>query len=141
MDYKGLVDEFFQNISKSPKMPFQKKVNDLSHGERSILGYLTFIHNDVTSGELSEKLCLSTPRIAAALKNLAKKGYIERSRNDKDKRLVIVSITPIGRTFVMEEHEEAKRIVEQTFRKLGEHDAKEFVRIVKRIEEIHKEME
>jgi MarR family transcriptional regulator, organic hydroperoxide resistance regulator len=141
MDYKDLVEEFFQNISKSPKMPFQKKVNELSHGERSILGYLTFKQNDVTSGDLSEKLFLSTPRVAAALKNLAKKGYIERNRDKDDKRLVIVSITPIGRTFVMEEHEEAKRIVEQTFRKLGEHDAKEFVRIVKRIEEIHSEME
>jgi MarR family transcriptional regulator, organic hydroperoxide resistance regulator len=122
-------------------MPFQKKVDDLSHGERRILGFLTFWKNEATSGELSEKLFLSTPRVAAALNSLSKKGFIERNKDENDKRIVIVTITDAGKSFMMEEHEEALSMLEKTLQKLGEKDAKEFVRILKRISEIATEDE
>ena len=68
MDYKALAIELVRNMTKSPRMPFQKKVDDISQGERRILGYLTFFKNGgASSGELSEKLFLSTPRVASAL--------------------------------------------------------------------------
>jgi MarR family transcriptional regulator, organic hydroperoxide resistance regulator len=136
MDYKALANELVNNMMKSPKMQFQKKVDDLSQGEKRILGYLTFWNNGVSSGELSERLFLSTPRVASALNSLSKKGFIERQRDENDKRIVIVTITETGKSFVMEEHEEAISMLEKTLQKLGEKDAKEFVRILKRITEI-----
>jgi MarR family transcriptional regulator, organic hydroperoxide resistance regulator len=136
MDYKALANELVNNMMKSPKMQFQKKVDDLSQGEKRILGYLTFWNNGVSSGELSERLFLSTPRVASALNSLSKKGFIERQRDENDKRIVIVTITETGKSFVMEEHEEAISMLEKTLQKLGEEDAKEFVRILKRITEI-----
>ncbi|OLS40984.1 MarR family winged helix-turn-helix transcriptional regulator [Bacillus sp. MRMR6] len=139
MDYRLLANELFQSMIRAPKMPFQKKVDDISHGERKILGYLTFGKNGATSGELSEHLDLSTPRVASALNSLSKKGFIERNRDTADKRIVIVTITEPGRSFMLEEHEQAMRMMEKTLRKLGEHDANEFVRIIKRITEIHQE--
>jgi MarR family transcriptional regulator, organic hydroperoxide resistance regulator len=142
MDYKALANELVNNMMKSPKMQFQKKVDDLSHGEKRILGYLTFFKNGgASSGELSEKLFLSTPRVASALNSLSKKGFIERNRDENDKRMVIVSITEAGKRYVMEKHEEAIAMLEKTLQKLGEKDAKEFVRILKRITEIAGENE
>lgn len=141
MDYKALANELFHNMIKTRKLPFQKKVDDLSLGERSILGYLTFEKNRVTAGELSEKLYLSTPRIASALNNLSKKGFILRNRDPDDKRVVIVTITESGKCFVKEEREEAVAMIEKTLKKLGEHDAQEFVRIIKRIREIKNEFQ
>jgi MarR family transcriptional regulator, organic hydroperoxide resistance regulator len=139
MDYKALANELFDNLIKTRKMPFQKKVDELSHGERKILGYLTFGKNEVTSGVLSEHLNLSTPRVASALNSLAKKSFIERNKDENDKRMVIVTITDSGKRFVMEEHEEAMTMLEGILKKLGEQDAKEFVRIIKRIKEITNE--
>jgi MarR family transcriptional regulator, organic hydroperoxide resistance regulator len=137
MDYKALANELVSNMTKSPKMPFQKKVDDLSQGEKRILGYLTFFKDGgASSGELSEKLFLSTPRVASALNSLSKKGFIERNKDEDDKRIVIVTITESGRSFMMEEHEEALSMLEKTLEKLGEKDALEFVRILKRITEI-----
>ena len=134
MDYKALANELVSSMTKSPKMPFQKKVDDLSQGERRILGYLTFFKNGgAASGELSEKLFLSTPRIASALKSLSKKGFIERNRDENDKRIVIVTITEAGKSFMKEEYEKAVSMLEKTLQKLGEEDAKEFVRIINRI--------
>jgi MarR family transcriptional regulator, organic hydroperoxide resistance regulator len=135
MDYRELAREVISNMTKNPKMPFQKKVDDLSHGEKRILGYLAFWKKGVTSGEISEKLFLSTPRVASALNSLSKKGYIERNRDERDKRVVIVTITEAGHKFVMEEYEEALSTLEATLQKLGEKDAKEFARILKRITE------
>ncbi|MDR7075986.1 DNA-binding MarR family transcriptional regulator [Neobacillus niacini] len=129
-----MANEMVSNMTKSPKMPFQKKVDDLSQGERRILGYLTFLKNGgASSGELSEKLFLSTPRVASALKSLSKKGFIERNRHENDKRIVIVTITEAGKSFMREEQEKAVSMLEKTLQKLGEEDAKEFVRIIKRI--------
>lgn len=141
MDYNGLANELFQNMIKTRKKSFHKKVDEISHGERKILGYLTFRKNGVTSGELSEHLDLSTPRVASALNSLSKKSFIERNKDEKDKRIVIVNITEQGKSFVMEEHEEAMAVLEKILEKLGEQDAKEFVRITKRIQEISNEIE
>ncbi|MEH7251509.1 MarR family winged helix-turn-helix transcriptional regulator [Neobacillus niacini] len=134
MDYNALANELVRNMTKSPKMPFQKKVDDISQGERRILGYLTFFKTGgASSGELSEKLFLSTPRVASALKSLSKKGFIERNRDENDKRIVIVTITEAGKSFMLEEHEKAISMLEKTLEKLGEKDAQEFVRILNRI--------
>ncbi|MEW9052871.1 MAG: MarR family winged helix-turn-helix transcriptional regulator [Neobacillus sp.] len=142
MDYRTLANELISNMTKNPKMAFQKKVDDLSHGERRILGYFTFFKNDgASSGELSEKLFLSTPRVAAALNSLSKKGFIERNRDENDKRIVIVTITDAGKRFMLEEHEEAISMLEKSLEKLGEKDAKEFVRILTRILEFTEDEE
>jgi MarR family transcriptional regulator, organic hydroperoxide resistance regulator len=141
MDFKVLAGELFQDMIQTRKQAFHKKVDDLSLGERKILGYLTFGKNAVTSGVLSEHLHLSTPRVASALNSLSKKGYIERNKDHQDKRIVIVTITESGKNFVKEEHEEAMGILEEILQKLGEQDAKEFVRIIKRIKQITNERE
>lgn len=136
MDYRELAIELFANMRKIVKMPIQKKIGDLSHGEMSILGFLTFGTDGISAGELSEKLNLTTPRIASALNSLSKKGYIERSRNRNDKRVVIVNVTESGKKVLLEQREEAIMMMEQLLQQLGEKDAKEFLRILKRITEI-----
>lgn len=140
MDYKLLAEEMFHILTRTAKLPFQKKVDDLSHGERRILGYLTFGKNGVPSGDLSDKLGLTTPRVASALNSLAKKGFIERNKDEIDKRMVIVTITEPGKSFIMEEYNKLISMMQQTLQKLGEKDAQEFIRIIKRIKDITNEM-
>jgi len=141
MDYKELAEDLLRNMTRTAKMPFQKKVEDISHGEKKILGFLAFAKRSATSGELSEALYLTTPRVASALNSLSKKGFIQRSRDANDKRIVIVTITEEGTHFMEEERKEALSMIEQTLEKLGEQDAKEFVRILKRITDITIESE
>ncbi len=116
--------------------PFQKKVGDITQGERRILGYLTSERDGLTAGELSKKLNFSTPRVASVLKSLEKKEFIERVRDSKDKRVVVVHITEIGKSFVLEEHDKAMEMLEELLENLGEKDTKELIRILTRIAEI-----
>lgn len=133
IDYHKLATELFNQMAKCPKASFDEPRN-FSRGEVGILIYLHSTKNGVTSGTLSECLTVSTGRIATALKSLEKKGFIERHYNDpSDKRKVLVYITEAGRDFVIEGHQKGIKKTEDILRKLGEEDAKEFVRIVKRI--------
>jgi DNA-binding MarR family transcriptional regulator len=136
MSYRELANELFGTMKKIIHMPFQKKVGDITRGERRILGFLTFEGDGLTAGELSEKLNFSTPRIASVLKSLEKKRFIERVRDSRDKRFVVVHITATGRSFVLEEQEKAMIMLEELLRELGEKDTKELIRIMGRIAEI-----
>lgn len=136
MIYKELANELFNTMKKIMHKPFQKKVEDITQGERRILGYLTSEGDRLRAGELSEKLHFSTPRVASVLKSLEKKGFIERVQDPKDKRVVVVHITEAGKNFVLEEHEKALMMLEELLKKLGEKDTKELIRILSRINDI-----
>ena len=141
MDYKDLAIELFTTMRKIAKMPIQKKIGEISHGEMRILGYLISEKDGVSAGELSEKLDLTTPRVASVLNSLSKKGLIERSRNPSDKRSIVVNITASGKKILLERREEAVTMAEQFLEKLGEKDATELIRIMKRINEIKNQNE
>lgn len=131
MDYRALAEELMEsNLRKKP--PFTPP-EDVSRGEVGILIFLTQEKNNVLAGELSKQLNLSSGRIAIALKNLEKKEFIARRADMLDKRKVIVSITEKGRLFAENGRLRCLRDTEAFLCHLGENDAKEFVRILKKI--------
>ncbi len=133
MDYRALAAELFEWKSKAPHPPFRNIPKETSHGEMGILIYLLAHQDGASAGDLSKWLCITTGRVATALKSLEKKKFIQRRGDDDDKRRVRVHITDAGRAFAHERYEEALSGMEKILRQLGEHDAKEFVRITKRI--------
>lgn len=48
--------------------------------------------------ELGQKLFLDSGTLTPLLKNLEKKGFVERNRSKEDERVTIVSVTEEGRT-------------------------------------------
>jgi|HigsolmetaAR203D_1030402.scaffolds.fasta_scaffold00354_1 DNA-binding MarR family transcriptional regulator len=139
MDYSRLAEEVFDSIRRHKCRPFPDEPRELTHGEMGILMYLTHHRDGVPAGELSRWLRITTGRVATALNSLERKRFIERRRDDGDRRRVLVHVTEAGRAFALKRHEEAKRGMECLLRKLGERDAKEFVRILKRIHEMNRE--
>lgn len=133
MDYNSLAADLFSSLVKSSNAPFQKEPRDFSMGEMGILVYLNFICDGVSSGELSDRLEVSTGRVAAALNTLEKKKMIERNRDFGDRRRVIVNITESGKRTVLKKHSHGVSCVEEILKNLGENDAKEFVRIMEKI--------
>lgn len=60
-------------------------------------------------GELADRFCLSSPAVTAALDELVEKGYCLRSHSEKDRRKVIVRVTPAGAAMLAEAQEGAAR--------------------------------
>ena len=131
MDYRELAREMLESMAFQ-KMPTEKH-SQMSSGERGILSYLHYYQDGVLAGDLSRDMGVTTGRIAVALKSLEKKGLIERCTDERDRRCVIVHITPEGVRVVEALYSSVLDSMEQMLIQLGEQDAKEYVRIIKRI--------
>lgn len=79
-------------------------------GKWFVLNYLKVHETAVHPKELSEKMSVSTARIASLLNYLAEQNLIIRKENPQDNRQVIVKLTPDG---VNEIEEIRKKVISQ----------------------------
>ena len=100
-----------------------------SQGEMRLLGCLNAGADGRTAGELSTLLDLSTARIAAMLNNLERKGAITRARDTADRRRVVVRLTEQGRNEVQMSFNEAVACLSEVYRRMGEADTRELLRL------------
>jgi len=135
MDYHALAEELLRSMVYRT-LPTEEP-RQLSIGERGILNYLHFHRDGVLSGELSRDLGITTGRTAITLKSLEQKGLVRRSTSPNDRRCVIVHITDNGTAAAEEFRQRVLSSMEYALRELGEKDALEYVRLVKRIAEIN----
>ena len=73
---------------------------DLSMRQWAILLTVYLMPGPHTVRRLSEELSVPKPAISRALDALSIHGYLRRSRDPKDKRIVLVQKTPEGSLFV-----------------------------------------
>lgn len=101
-----------------------------SQGEMRLLGCLHAGADGRTAGELS------TARIAAMLNNLERKGAITRARDKADRRRVVVRLTAQGREEVQTSYDAAVVCLAEVYRRMGEEDTRELLRLSDRAGEI-----
>jgi len=78
----------------------------------TIMQELDAIHEDgSTPGELARKSCLSSAAITAALDDLVESGFCVRSHSEKDRRKVLVHVTPYGRLALAEMRESIRALL------------------------------
>ena len=105
-------------------------------GESGVLLYLYHVAKPMFPGELTEKLGLTTGRIANILKVLEESGLVERTPDVLDKRRVLVALTPRGEAVAEEQNREAIRFHERLLSRLDEGEARQFLDMLKRMVEI-----
>ena len=136
MDYTALATQFLDSMQALRKFRPQKHINEAMHGEAFVLRFILLHGGDVLPGEIGSEMGVSSARVAAALNSLEDKGLITRQIDLNDRRKILVSITPEGRALA---EEQERAVVENTAKMLallGEHDAKEHIRIMSRLAEI-----
>jgi MarR family transcriptional regulator, organic hydroperoxide resistance regulator len=141
MDYKELAAEFLQNMYLFHKDKQHKKTDEFLQGGAFILQYLYMRKDNVLPSEISNEMSISTARIAAALGNLESKGLINREIDKNDRRQILVSLTPEGIENAKKHQQEVEKDVMEMLQCLGEHDAREYVRIIGKLAENYKKKE
>ena len=131
MDYTALAHELIWALAFR-KLPTES-TRRLSSGEQGILNYLNFVRDGVMAGELSREIGITTGRTAIALKKLESKGLVRRQISEEDRRCVQVCITPAGKDAAEDLRTKVLDATVYVLTELGEQDAQEYVRIVKRI--------
>ena len=135
MDYTTLAHEFMKNMGQLHNRNGQKQLNDSMHGESFVLGYISRHGGNVIPSEISKEMGISSARIAATLNSLESKCLITRMIDVSDRRRILVEITSSGKEQVEKHYQEIIKFTTNMLRYLGEHDAKEYVRIMGRLAE------
>ena len=85
---------------------FLQQLDVASMGIGNVLGFLASSKREVTAGEISEYMGVSTARVAVLLKKMSEKGLIEKHADPKDARRVMVSITDEGMHLLIDKRKE-----------------------------------
>lgn len=133
MDVKEFMKSYFEILSCFAKNSEQKDIYGITKGEIGIMIYISKHNNFTNPGELIERFGVCSGRIGNALKNLENKGMIKRNSNDKDKRKTNVFLTEKGLEISKMMIEDINKKMLEFYNRLGENDAKELIRILKKI--------
>ncbi|MDF2513522.1 MAG: MarR family transcriptional regulator [Herbinix sp.] len=136
MNYEELADQFLLKTHQFQKGNHQKKIDGVMRGETFVIIYIAQHGRSVLPSEISSEMDISSARIAAALNSLEKKGLITRQIDASDRRRILVDLTPAGKEMAESHRQMALKTTARMLELLGEHDAKEFVRIMARLSEI-----
>jgi len=135
MDYKTLAEELVRYQFNLSKVPKERGMNSFeqARGEKSVVGYLMEVKDGAAPSQIAEFMGVSTARMACILNSLEKKAYILRKSDASDKRKINVYITEEGKIMGMKYRLIAIEKLSNLLAELGEHDAKEYVRIMEKI--------
>jgi DNA-binding MarR family transcriptional regulator len=136
VDYSALATELLESLSVMVRTATQKEVDEFARGEMFIMNYLVDSGGTALPSELSAAMDASTARVAAALKSLERKGLVVRHLDRTDRRKTRVVITDRGRQAVMDKRRQMHDHMVKVMRELGQDDAKEYLRLIRRIAEI-----
>lgn len=133
MTYLNLAKELMESLQKMRNKAPQRNFSNVMGGELFILKYLNDERIQVLPGDISNKMNISSARVAAALNSLEKKEFVTRQIDPNDRRKILVAITDKGKEFSLSIEKNILNEVQETLENIGEEDANELVRIVKKM--------
>ena len=97
---------------------------------QTILNYEKEEKKSITSGMIGKIQKLTSGRVSTAIKKLEKKNYVYREVSIIDRRKVYVKLTDKGRKIAEKINEQLASDAKIIFKKLGDKDANEFLRLM-----------
>lgn len=86
----------------------------------------------LTVTEIATILSSATANTSRLLRNMEKKGYIERKFDDNDRRAVYIGLSLKGEEIIMNARKNTGERFYRIFEKMGDQDAEEFLRLSKK---------
>ena len=136
MDYEKLAAELFDAMGALRRLKAHKDIESALQGAEFILFLIACHDGYVLPSEISQQMNVSTARVASALNTLEKKGLITREIDPKDRRQILVAATQGGKELAEECQNAVQGIAAKMLELLGEHDAREYVRITRRLADL-----
>lgn len=133
MDYLSLANELLNIRTNLLQVPADRKLSSMLRGELFVLNYLNGRDTPVHPKELSEKLSVSTARIATLLNHMEEKKLVIRTADPADSRQVIVRLTAEGAMEIARARKDVLTYLSGMLESLGPDDAQEYLRIQARI--------
>ncbi len=136
MDYEALAREFIDLRSTSQSIRIERETAKMMKGEAFVLLYLHKYNGIAYPKDLSKAMSATTARVAVILNHLESKQLITRQNDPNDSRQTIINITEKGKAEIEVILKKILSHVAHFFEELGEEDAKEYIRLQKKIAKI-----
>lgn len=133
MERKEYVGELLLGINNEIT---RKIVTTLEKGYKGLYVILKVIkeqNGEVIAGDISNKLNISTARVAVALKTLERKKYITKYKSLNDLRKTVVSLTPLGKEVLKTREDEINSLIEALLKDLTDEEIEQLIKIINKI--------
>ena len=127
--YQELADAFINIRREYPYVKFDKEVSKKIKNEIFVMSFLRNHGGTAHPKELSEEFMISSARMAVILNQLESKGVIMRQPDPNDNRQTIVQLTQEGVEFFEACNNQIIGFIARLFEEIGEDDARELIRI------------
>lgn len=138
-DYRQLAEEL---VAQHGNREFLRDLRAMDRdvaGEQYVLKFL-FDHDGMSHPtDVRRGMGVTSSRVAAILRCLERRGFVERAVDPADRRCAIVTLTDAGRACVVERRAAAVERYAWLLERLGPEDARAFVRLHQRIHDIFRE--
>lgn len=91
------IENLLKQLKAAPPLDISQKFDMSTVGIRAILKILNESDGRITAGNISEKMNVSTARVAVLLKKMVAKGLIEKENDSEDGRVVVVKLSEYGK--------------------------------------------
>lgn len=98
------VKRLMGELKQAPPSQLFQSIDASTAGMRAILLYLGDMDQVVTAGMVSDYMHVSTARVTVLLKKMEAKGLLEKERNPKDARKVMVRLSAQGQELAEQLH-------------------------------------
>ena len=133
MDYTALAEDLLQTRTSMSQMTVERQMSKMMKGEIFLLSYLASHNNQAYPKELSKGMKVSTARIATILNHLEGQKLITRTTDAEDNRQIIVTLTDAGMRLAEEYRAQMLDCLVRMLELLGPEDAREYVRLQKKL--------
>ena len=135
-----LRENLLRDLEALYQLPAFGELAALLQGEARVLQYLALHREEaVYPSGLAEALCLSRPRITAALNSLGRKGFLTLKPSLRDRRMIQGRGTEAGLRQIDGQYAAVRGYFDRLLSGLGAEDSRELVRLVGRCAEVMKE--
>jgi len=141
MDYKKTAQEIIETMMGFHHTMPHRVLDGASEGGRATVIYLIKHDGPVSPMTLAQALHFGPSRVTAVIDRLVETGYVERKTDPGDHRKILFQITDKGRELGHAHYEEAITRISKWLELLGEEDARESLRLLKRIVSIAESQE
>ncbi|QNQ80943.1 MarR family winged helix-turn-helix transcriptional regulator [Lactobacillus sp. PV034] len=135
--YKEISDALYNSyygIERIEQTELKKsKFKDLTPNELHAIDAIG-LHNHLTTSQLAEKLHVTRATISTQVDRLVRKGYVERVRDEKDRRIIRLKLTHRGKLVCRAYHAYHNLMVKSFLENLNEDELQTIYRAFKNLE-------
>jgi DNA-binding MarR family transcriptional regulator len=136
---KELVNRFISvqfSVTKKAESFIKEEISsDLTNDQHYTLRY---IHNigSCTSSDLADEFEVNKSAITAIINRLFERGLIQRTRDEKDRRVVYLALTPKGKELFLKTEERIANLVESFISSFEQEEIQQFINTYEKLNQI-----